>query len=93
MKSTLLIIATWAVTTSIAVFGVSAAATIWFYMEPVMESVPDPVSYAVSVCSGLLALVLSAAVSVAISIHLVRCSKGTRTLRSPQPEPSESPGV
>lgn len=93
MKSTLLIIATWAVTTSIAVFGASAAATIWFYVEPVMESVPDPASYAVSVYSGLLALALSAAVSVAISIHLVRCRRGARTLRSPQSELSEAPGV
>lgn len=71
-----LAIAAWALTGLIALFGISASATIWFYMEPVVDSVPDPASYFVAVVAGFLTLFLSLAVSVGVTVHAARCSAG-----------------
>jgi hypothetical protein len=72
----ILAVAAWALTGTIAVLGISAGATIWFYMEPVVDSVTDPASYLVAVGAGFLALFLSLAVSVGITVHAARCSAG-----------------
>jgi hypothetical protein len=72
MKMVILAIAAWVLTDLIALLGISAGATIWFYMEPVVESVPDPASYFVAVGAGLLALFLSFAVSVDITVQAAR---------------------
>ena len=90
MKVALLIIAAWAVTAAIALFGVSAGITMWFYMEPAMGSVANPASYTVSVFSGFAALVLSVAVSMGISIHLIRCNLAATARRESQAHPSPS---
>ncbi|WP_427017060.1 hypothetical protein ACQCSX_20600 [Pseudarthrobacter sp. P1] len=74
MKASLLIIAAWTTTALICVLGVSAAGAIWFYMEPVVDSVDDPASYYVAAISGMVALALSIAVSLGITIHLSRCT-------------------
>lgn len=72
----ILAIAAWVLTGLIALLGVSAGATIWFYMEPVVDTVPDPASYFVAVCAGFLALCLSLAVSVGVTVHAARCNAG-----------------
>ncbi|MDP9989395.1 hypothetical protein J2S98_004585 [Arthrobacter oryzae] len=72
MKLVILVITAWVSTGLIALLGVSAGATIWFYMEPVVDSVPDPASYFVAVSAGFLALILSFSVSVGISVHAAR---------------------
>jgi hypothetical protein len=41
-------------------------------MEPVVDSVPDPASYFVAVGAGLMALFLSFAVSVGITVQAAR---------------------
>lgn len=74
-----LAIAAWVVTGLIALLGISAGATIWFYMEPVVDSVPDPASYYVAAGAGFLALFLSLAVSIGITVHSVRCKSSGRT--------------
>lgn len=66
--------AAWSLTFVIAILGVSAGATIWFYMEPVVDSVPDPASYYVAATAGFLALLLSVVVSVGVTVHAGRCS-------------------
>lgn len=76
MKMVILAIAAWVSTGLIALLGVSAGATIWFYMEPVVDSVPDPASYFVAVTAGFLALILSFSVSVGITVHAARCVAG-----------------
>ncbi len=73
MKIGVLVIAAWLVTGLIVLLGVSAGATIWFYMEPVVDSVPDPASYALAVGAGFLALLLSLAVSLGLTVHAARC--------------------
>lgn len=72
MKMVILAIAAWVLTDLIALLGISAGATIWFYMEPVVDSVPDPASCFVAVGAGLLALFLSFAVSVGITVQAAR---------------------
>ncbi|MFB9651926.1 hypothetical protein [Pseudarthrobacter oxydans] len=74
MKLVILAIAAWVLTGLIAVLGVTAGATIWFYMEPVVDSVPDPASYFVAVTVGFLALFLSFMISIAITVHAVQCN-------------------
>lgn len=71
-----LAIAAWVLTGLIALLGISTGQTIWFYMEPVVDSVPDPASYFVAVSAGFLALVLSLAVSVGVTVHATRCGVG-----------------
>ena len=69
MKLVGLAILSWVVTGLILVLGASAGATIWFYMEPVVDSGPDPGSYPLAGAAGFLALLLSTAVSVGITVH------------------------
>ena len=64
MKLIILAIAAWVLTGLIAVLGVTAGATIWVYMEPVVDTVPKPASYFLAATVGFLALFLSLIVSV-----------------------------
>jgi len=73
MKAILTMAAAWTVTALISVLGITAGQTFWCYMEPVMDTVADPASYYLAAYSGLLALALSVAVSVGITLHTVRC--------------------
>jgi hypothetical protein len=50
MKMVILAIAAWVLTGLIALLSVNAGATIWYYMEPVADTVPDPASYLAAVC-------------------------------------------
>ncbi|WP_026555347.1 hypothetical protein [Arthrobacter sp. 35W] len=77
MKPIVLVAAAWLATALTAVLGVAAAGTIWFYMEPVVDLVDDPASYYVAVVSGFAALGLSFAVSLGLTIHVLRCSART----------------
>ena len=72
----ILAILAWILTGLIALLGVSAGATIWFYMEPVVDTVPDPASYSVAASAGFLALFLSVAVSIGLTVHAARCNAG-----------------
>ena len=69
----ILAITAWVLTGLIALLGVSAGSTIWFYMEPVVDTVPDPASYYVA-AAGFLALFLSLVVSVGVTVHAARCT-------------------
>ncbi|GGI83503.1 hypothetical protein [Pseudarthrobacter scleromae] len=80
MKLIIVAIAAWVLTGLIAVLGVSAGATIWFYMEPVVDSVPDPASYFVAVAVGFLALFLSFMISIAITVHAAQCNSRQNVL-------------
>ncbi|MET3721183.1 MULTISPECIES: hypothetical protein [unclassified Arthrobacter] len=72
-KAILLVAAAWTVAALIAVLGVTAWQTICYYMEPVADTIADPGSYSLAAYSGLLALALSVAVSVGITLHAARC--------------------
>jgi hypothetical protein len=74
MKLIILAIAAWVLTGLIAVLGVTAGATIWVFMEPVVDAVPKPASYFVAAAVGFLALFLSLIVSVAITVHAAQCN-------------------
>jgi hypothetical protein len=74
MKMVILAVAAWVLTGVIALLGVSAGSTIWFYMEPVVDTVPDPASYYVVAAAGLLALFLSLVVSVGATVQAARCN-------------------
>lgn len=74
MKMVILAIAAWVLTGVIALLGVSAGSTIWFYMEPVVDTVPDPASYYVAAAAGFLALFLSFGVSVGVTVHAAQCN-------------------
>lgn len=73
MKMVILAITAWVLTGVIAILGVSAGSTIWFYMEPVVDTVPDPASYYVAAAAGFLALFLSLVMSVGVTVHAARC--------------------
>lgn len=74
MQNKIIAVAAWVLTGLIAILGVNAGTTIWFYMEPVVDTVSDPVSYYVAVTAGFLALLLSLAVSIGATIHAARCN-------------------
>ncbi|MET4136726.1 hypothetical protein [Pseudarthrobacter sp. PvP090] len=74
MKMVILAITAWVLTGVIALLGVNAGSTIWFYMEPVVDTVPDPASYYVAAAAGFLALFLSLVVSVGVTVHAARCN-------------------
>lgn len=78
MKIVVLALLSWLVTGLIVILGVSTGATIWFFMEPIVDSVPDPASYYLAVGAGVPALLLSAAVSVGLTIHAARCELSKR---------------
>ncbi|MBH0108993.1 hypothetical protein I6E81_02300 [Salinibacterium sp. NG22] len=70
MAMRFLLVFAWLVPAFIVVLGLNAGATIWHYMEPQMGVVPDPGTYYVAVFAGLIALLLSIAVAMGISIHV-----------------------
>ncbi|AOY73977.1 hypothetical protein IG195_19940 (plasmid) [Arthrobacter sp. TES] len=79
MKMIILAIAVWVLTGLIAVLGVTAGATIWAYMEPVVDTAPMPVSYFAAASVGFLALLLSLGVSGGITVHAARCNASSKT--------------
>ncbi|XTR51359.1 hypothetical protein ACOM2C_14160 [Pseudarthrobacter sp. So.54] len=83
MKMVILAISAWVLTGVIVLLGVSVGSTIWFYMEPVVDTVPDPASYYVAAAAGFLALFLSFGVSVGVTIHAVGCNAAEK------PDPSD----
>jgi hypothetical protein len=92
MKSWGLVFSSWAVTALPAFLGVSAGATIWYYQEPVVDSVPEPVSYFIAAYSGLAVLALSFVASTAVTVHVGRCTKTGRAGRRPAEQPNEPRG-
>jgi hypothetical protein len=74
MKAWGLVFSSWVVTALIAVLGVNAGATIWYYQEPVIDAVPEPASYFLAAYSGIAVLSLSFIVSVAVTVHVGRCA-------------------
>lgn len=79
MQIKIIAIAAWVLTGLIAILGLNAGRTIWFYMEPVVDTVPDPASYYVAVTAGFLAVLLSLAVSIGATIHAIRCNVSRST--------------
>ncbi|MFQ4148146.1 hypothetical protein AAGW05_05530 [Arthrobacter sp. LAPM80] len=67
-------IVAWVLTALIVILGFNAGATIWFYMEPVVDAVPDPASYYIAVTAGFMALLMSLAVSIGLTVHAARCN-------------------
>lgn len=63
-------ITSWIVTVLIAILGVMAGQTIWFYQEPLIDSLPMPPSYTVAVLVGLAALVCSLTLSIVATFAL-----------------------
>lgn len=57
----------WLVTALIGVFGLNAAWTIWYFQEPVVDSIAQPGSYFIAVVCGLSVLVLSLLLSCALT--------------------------
>jgi hypothetical protein len=74
MKTVILAITACVLTGVIVLLGVSAGSTIWFYMEPVVDTMPDPAIYYVAAAAGFLALFLSLVVSVGVNVHAARCN-------------------
>lgn len=74
MQIKIIAVAAWVLTGLIAILGLNAGTTIWFYMEPVVDTVPDPISYYVAATAGFLALLLSLTVSIGATIHAARCN-------------------
>ncbi|MBH0053369.1 MULTISPECIES: hypothetical protein [unclassified Salinibacterium] len=62
------LISSWLVTALIAVLGVFAGQTIWFYEEPLLGAIGTPSSYYVAAYSGIAVLTLSFAQSVVLSV-------------------------
>lgn len=63
-----LAVVSWIVTALIGVLGTTAARTIWFYQEPVVDTVVQPNSYFTAAISGLIVLVLSLLLSCALTV-------------------------
>ena len=61
-----LAVASWIVTALIAISGINAARTIWYFQEPVVDSVVQPDSYFLAAVCGLLVLALSLLLSCAL---------------------------
>lgn len=61
-------IGSWIVTVLIAALGVAVGQTIWFYQEPLIDTLPQPGSYFTAVMLGLAALAGSAFVSILATI-------------------------
>jgi hypothetical protein len=80
MKLIVLAIAAWVLTGLIAVLGVTAGATVWANMEPVVDVVPEPATYFIAAAAGFLALFLSLVVSVGITVHAAQCNANRNAL-------------
>jgi hypothetical protein len=74
-----LAVVSWIVTALIAVLGVTAARTIWYFQEPVVDSVAQPDSYFVTAICGLLVLALSFLLSCALTAISGQLASGSRT--------------
>jgi hypothetical protein len=70
MGTRLLLIAAWLVPVAILILGVNVGATIWTYQEPLMDVIPAPDAFGIAFWSGVVALLLSVAVAVGISIQV-----------------------
>lgn len=68
MKVWHLAVVSWIVTVFIGVFGLNAWYTIWYYQEPVIDSVAEPDGFLVAVICGLGVLALSFLLSCALTI-------------------------
>lgn len=79
MKVWHLAVVSWVVTALIAVLGVTAARTIWYFQEPVVDSVAQPDSYFVAAVCGLLVLALSFLLSCALTAISGQFASGRRT--------------
>ncbi|ABK05566.1 hypothetical protein Arth_4395 (plasmid) [Arthrobacter sp. FB24] len=72
MKVWHLAVVSWIVTVLIGVFGMNAWYTIWYYQEPVIDSVAEPDAFGLAVACGLGVLALSLLLSGALSIVAAR---------------------
>ena len=72
MKVWHLAVVSWIVTVLIGVFGMNAWYTIWYYQEPVIDSVAEPDAFGIAVACGLGVLALSVLLSGALSIVAAR---------------------
>lgn len=79
MKVWQLAVVSWIVTALIAVLGVAAARTIWYFQEPVVDSVAQPDSYFIAAICGLLVLALSFLLSCALTAISGQLASGRRT--------------
>ena len=64
-------IASWIVTALITALGVAVGQTIWFYQEPLIDTLPEPASYLAAVILGVAALAGSASVSILATVALL----------------------
>lgn len=81
MRMTIVAIAAWVLTGLILLLGINVGRAFWFYMEPVVDTVPVPASYKIAAVAGILALVLSLFVSVGATLQAARGSAST-TIKS-----------
>ncbi len=65
------VVLSWLVTVLIAMLGIGAGQTIWFYAEPVVDTQPMPTSYFVAAYAGLAALAVSFITSVMATLSMV----------------------
>ncbi|RJT79155.1 hypothetical protein D6T63_11075 [Arthrobacter cheniae] len=79
MKVWHLSVLSWIVTALIAVLGVTAASTIWYFQEPVVDSVAQPGSYSIAAVSGLVVLMLSFLLSCGLTVLAEQSAKGRST--------------
>lgn len=79
MKIWHLTVVSWIVTALIGVLGVTAASTIWYFQEPVLDSVAQPRSYFLAAICGLVVLTLSFLLSCALTALAGRCASGRST--------------
>ncbi|MFD0758758.1 hypothetical protein [Arthrobacter ulcerisalmonis] len=62
-------------TVLIGVFGMNAWYTIWYYQEPVIDSVAEPDAFGIAVACGLGVLALSFLLSGTLSIVAARVDR------------------
>ena len=72
MKAWQLAVASWLLTALIGFFGLQAWYTIWYYQEPVIDTVSQPGSSIVAVVSGLGLFALSFLFSCAMTVFAGR---------------------
>ena len=82
MRMTIVAIAAWMLTGLILLLGINVVRAFWFYMEPVVDTVPVPASYTIAAVAGILALFLSLFVSVGATLQAVRGSASTTSKSS-----------
>lgn len=73
-----LVVSSWVTTVLIAVLGVYAGQTIWYYQEPTIDTVSTPQSFFVAVYAGLAVLILTVAQSIGVSVHFAIRKADTR---------------